>query len=1154
MEAAMKSSMVVSLDGDGWIIAKDPDNVGRDRQWWDKPTAEAEPIQVPAMLQQVFNGYHGVVWYWRDVTFPTNPHTDGRYLIRFWRIDYLADVWVNGTFVGHHEGKQDPFVLDVTEAAKPESSNRIAIRILSTGAGPAIDGIEHAAVPHLLWPPDSNANSGGILDSVELMMTTPVRIEDLFVKPDWRTGMIKVQAYLQNAATKGPTRCRLLFTVAPAYAGETLHAVSLDQELPSGGTEIQAELAVGEPHLWNLNDPYLYRVTAKVIADGSDSFDEQSTRCGFRDFRFENGYFRLNGKRIYLKSSHAGMVSTPITWQVPLDPDMVRRVMLNCKVMGFNMYRSFDSMPPRYLLDLCDEIGLMVYEEHMGEWGLLTSRYLPERLATSVGGMIRRDRNHPCIVMWGLLNETFNDPTFHYVVSMLPFVRTLDDSRVVMLNSGRFDGYTPAYGSIKPAVWYSKPWYWPAVLHNGTKETIGYGDAGVPAGRFALIPGVSGEYSVAQWTVPVAAEYSISASFEGITGGGTTTDIHIFLNDNSIYDGFLNLNGVGNTATFEKILTLQKEDRVSAVVGAGNGVPYGDTTALTMMVKSAEGKVYDAAADFSTQSNPNGAWNYGFLARGEKPDLATFTPYTTSDQENAQSIGSLSNPGSTEWEDVLADHHPYQRVPHTAVHIGDLRNRNPGQPLFISEYGIGSPMDLVRTMRHYEQLGNTTCEDAMWIRGYLDKFMIDWENWKMADTFSNPEAYFRQCIARMAGQRQLGLNAIRANPYCVGYNMTGTFDGPSAVEGAVATWFRELKPGAADALYEGFYPLRLCLFAEPVNVYRGTKVRFEGVLANEDVMIPGEYPVRFQIVGPDCISVYDKTILITIPDPKSNPDPPLAMPIFGEDIAVDGPSGKYQFLASFQQGGAAAGGEVEFYVADPADMPDVETEITLWGEDADVAQWLAEHGIKTRLFQSGKQTSREVILVGYQPPSGDAAVWRELADHIARGSTVIFLSPDVFKRGDNPTGWVPLVHKGSVGNAGNWLYHADQWTKKHPIFDGLPCGGLMDYTFYREIISDLIWRGQETPAEIVAVAVNASLGYDSGFLVSVYNLGAGKFVLNTLAIRGNPGIWRGMLGTDPVAERLLRNMLRYGSRDLQKDLAERPADFDQYLSDIGYGK
>ncbi len=375
--------------------------------------------------------------------------------------------------------------------------------------------------------------------------------------------------------------------------------------------------------------------------------------------------------------------------------------------------------------------------------------------------------------------------------------------------------------------------------------------------------------------------------------------------------------------------------------------------------------------------------------------------------------------------------------------------------------------------------------------------------------------------------------------------MTGMYDHGFCGEGATASEFRELKPGAADALFDGFAPLRFCLFVEPVNIYRGAKVRIEAVLANEDAMPPGKYPVRLQVVGPGGRSIFDKTVAVKIADPQGSPPPPLAILFFGEEIAVDGPSGQYRFLAAFQKGGAATGGNVEFYLTDPADMPSVETEVVRWGNDAGLDKWLAEHGIKTRPFAADRQNAREVILVGQQPAAGDAAAWRELVQHVARGSTAIFLVSDVFKKGDNPIGWVPLANKGTLASNGDWLYLHDPWTKRHPIFDGLPSGNVMDYTFYRELISNCRWMGLDTPAETVAASINTCFGYDAGTLLSVHELGAGRIILNTLAIRPN-------LGGVPPAEWLLRNLLRYAARGAAQPPAELPASFGEQLKAMGY--
>ncbi len=129
--AATGCGSVIALDGHDWQLAPDPKNVGVAEKWYEAPRPEAKPAKVPGLIQDVFPGYAGAAWFWRDVVIPANPHQGGRYLLRFWEVDYVADVWVNGTHVGRHEGAQAKFTLDITSAVKPGVTNRIAVRVLS---------------------------------------------------------------------------------------------------------------------------------------------------------------------------------------------------------------------------------------------------------------------------------------------------------------------------------------------------------------------------------------------------------------------------------------------------------------------------------------------------------------------------------------------------------------------------------------------------------------------------------------------------------------------------------------------------------------------------------------------------------------------------------------------------------------------------------------------------------------------------------------------------------------------------------------------------------------------------------------------------------------------------------------------------------------
>ncbi len=442
--AQTTGTALLPLDGNDWVVAADPKNAGRGEAWWKGARPDASPVRVPGILQEALPGYHGVAWYWRQFTPPQNPYPGGRCLLHFHAVDYLADVWLNDVPIGGHEGGETPFVLEVTDALRPGTLNRLAVRVLNPRADP-IDGIVLAETPHRNKVPagiaaGSGYNSGGIVEPVELLWVPSVRLEDVYVRPDWKTGRVKVQATVMNAGQAG-ARGQFRFVIAPALGSEPVAALTLEQELPPGNRQVECELTVPACRLWQLDDPCLYRLTTRLLSGPNANAHENVTRFGFRELRVERGYFRLNGKRIFLKSSHTGN-HCPIGVVLPpaTAPDLLRRDLLYMKSCGFNAVRFISGIAHPYQLDLCDEIGLMVYEEDLAAWLLADSPKMAERFDANLREMVLRDRNHPSVVIFGLVNEMGNGALTCHAVASLGLLRSLDDSRLVLQQSGRWDG------------------------------------------------------------------------------------------------------------------------------------------------------------------------------------------------------------------------------------------------------------------------------------------------------------------------------------------------------------------------------------------------------------------------------------------------------------------------------------------------------------------------------------------------------------------------------------------------------------------------------------------------------------------------------------------------------------------------------------------
>ncbi len=1094
------------LDGADWWLVQDPEADGLPFSCWQSPQTCGQPTPVPRIIQDIFPGYHGVAWYFKNFTAPANPHPQGRYLLRFWAADYLAKVWFNNNsiqYVGQHEGGEDPFQFDVTSFIQSGSENHLAVRILNPTDEP-INGITLAEIPH-------RDNYGGITDSVELRLVPALYIEDMHLHPDPQTGLVSIQVTVKNTLATTVT-ANLDCTIA----GDSPIASTLSQTLAPGTTVIESQLAVENPRLWDTNDPYLYTLAARLWQDGSSSYDTQSVRFGFRDFRYDNGYFRLNGKRIYLRGSLITNWNR-VGVRSPYPPDLLDQDISKLKAMGFNCVRLSLGMAPRRQLDLCDELGLLAYEETYLAWLLGDSPYMEERFNRSISGMIRRDRNHPSVVMWGLLNEKSDTPLFHHAVASLPLVRSLDEHRMVLLNSGRFDGFVPG-GCEGPSTWKIDWRSVPNATHNGTAQSVYHQGSTWAPGQFALHPGNDGEYGVVRWTAPAGGSYALSAAFTGIASPQTTSDIHIFHNQSSLYDGYLNLHGCGNTASFSHTLSVQAGDTIDVVVGIGNAIPFGDTTAVALTIGS-----HNVATEFSTTSNPGGVWTYGYLSPGAAPNLNSFTAYETKPCEAGVYYGSLSNPGSSGWDDLLSDQHAYRRVPHTAAIINELRTFNGvNQHVLLSEYGTGGALHLPHLIDLYTQAGAIGKGYGPGYQSMMNQFIADWDRWSLAGTFTQYENFFQQALLKSAQARQLGINAVRANPNIVGYLLTGTTD--EAVTGlGLLNEFREDKPGMPAVITDAMSPLRWCLFAEPAHLYRGANVHLEAILSNQDALPAGSYPAQVQIRNESDAVVWQQNVTVNIGASES----PFAFPVFTADTNADWPTGKYRLTAAFTDSQIpAAGDDTVFYVTDSASMDPVQTTVTLWGNDTQLLTWLQTHGVPVRLFDGTWQSLPEIILVGNQVPQpGGTTTFSDLMSRIENGSVAIFLCREVFSDGIDSLAYFPLANKGTIADlSGGWVFPKDDWVKDHPIFAHMPSGGIMDNIYFREIIPDHAWSGLDAPAEAVAGAISTSSGYKSGLELAVYEHGTGKFVINTLLIRDNL-----IANTNPAAQRLLRNLLLYAA-------------------------
>lgn len=993
-------NMVQFLDGT-WRILPDPDNRGKQEQWFNGIPAHAQSASVPGIIQQTLPGYHGVAWYWTKFQTGLNENNCSSYAIKFHEVDYYAEVWLNGIFLGCHEGAEFAFEMDCGKALKFDGENLLAVRVINPIDDP-IDGFVMEDIAHRFkWKPEQYCpgvmyNFGGITRWVELVENNPVRIMDIHAQADVDKSYINVSVKILNNC-KTTVKCQFAVTATLRNSDTPIVSQSLSLAAPSGEHGQTLIIPIDQPRWWSPEDPQFYQVTVELNADvESKSLREQKTvRCGFRELKVENGYFRLNGKRILLRCT---LTCNDYSYGEKIPSEHLRRDLIFAKAAGFNVIRFIVGGVYPEQLDLCDEIGLMVYEESFASWYMsdprIKTKYsdlskIPERFDDSMLGIVARDRNHPSVVIWGLLNETFDGPIFRHAYGCLGRLRALDDSRLVVLNSGRWDGILTV-GSISNP----KSMEWEAVWG---KETAG----GLPA--------------------------------------------------------------------------MKSEDQ--------------------------------------------GKCEVTFVQGGLG--------------------GSVIR--------VFGDFHKYPQVPYPKADRDLFRTHaSDAKPVFLSENGVGSLLDVINGLRQYHTDDfSIELDNAALLRKQTELFLADWNRFGMNDVYSFPEDIFIDSYRQQARQLRLGFDLIRSNPKICGYSLTSLVDW-NAAEGQWTFW-REFKTGMMDTLREGWAPLRWCLFVEPGHAYAGRPFEIEAVLANEDVLKPGAYQAHLKIFGKSG-TVWEKKIDFSVPAPAKRGDCPLAVNVLRERIDLNLPAGVYEFAASFERGGAPTGGRRSFYVSEVPSLS-VKNTVTLLGIEPVVASWLKSHGVTCRQFDSADQNSTELVLIGdLSKTETDLKYWREILGRIARGSTIVFLAPATFKRGDDATGWLPLANKGLCYRFSDWVYHKECVAKTHPIFKGLQDKGVMNWEYYDQLIPHFVFEGQDTPDDVAAASFATGyqsggslerfrLGYASGLLFAEYRFGHGKFFINTFPIFEN-------LDVNPAADRMLLNIIGYVQDDADKTLAVLPADFN----------
>lgn len=359
-------------------------------------------------------------WYRRHFTIPSTQ-AGRRIQVEFQGVAKVADVYVNGTLAGHHDGAYTSFTVDITSLVSVGGAdNVIAVKVDSNTHGEIPP--EGGAIDYYVW--------GGIVRDVNMIITDPVRVDWTYVT----TPSVSATSATVNARTlvrNGGTASKSVTVVTNVVdtGGTVVATGTATQTIDAGGSfEFNYNTStVASPHRWSTDDPYLYTAYTQV-RDGSTYVDEHKVRLGIRSIQFNatDGKFYLNGTALKLRGLDRHE-SFPYIGRAAPNRLQVKDADILKYDLGINMVRTSHYPQDPEFLDRADEIGLLVLEEIPG-WQHVGNTAWQDIAVQNVREMIMRDRNHPAIVLWGVrVNESGDNHAFYTRTNDL--AHQLDPSR-----------------------------------------------------------------------------------------------------------------------------------------------------------------------------------------------------------------------------------------------------------------------------------------------------------------------------------------------------------------------------------------------------------------------------------------------------------------------------------------------------------------------------------------------------------------------------------------------------------------------------------------------------------------------------------------------------------------------------------------------------
>lgn len=521
-----------------WDFVFDFEKQGMKEKWFQQFPDSQYHIQVPFTYQTELSGIHMLepcdnVWYRRFFSLEQDVLEEEKVLLHFGAVDYQAKVFLNGYFLGEHTGGQTPFsfnIKDYLDLSKTEQELILAIYD-PLEAEDILRGKQFwEKTPRSIWYTPTT----GIWQTVWLEYLHEEALTKYFVTPDVDQGIAEFILHYEQKNRD------CFYDIQVSYEGVLINSIRgmISNEIVKVSLDIYQNKVFrgthhGEGLLWTPETPKLLDVTIQTWK-GEKRIDTVESYFGMRKIHQENGMIFLNNRPYYQR-----LVLDQGYWEkglltAPTDDDFKKDITLS-KSLGFNGCRKHQKVEDPRFLYWADKLGYLVWGEAASAANF-SKRYVKQALF-EWGEIVERDYNHPCIVSWVPLNESWgvseindNVNQQHHAISFYHYLKSLDETRLVVNNDGweltitdicAFHNYNHGMQEEKMKRDYF-------IQSLATKEAILHS---MPAGRPIYVRGFKNNGEPIMLTEFGGIAFRKSTSVEGSWGYTSVEDEQTFLAD-----------------------------------------------------------------------------------------------------------------------------------------------------------------------------------------------------------------------------------------------------------------------------------------------------------------------------------------------------------------------------------------------------------------------------------------------------------------------------------------------------------------------------------------------------------------------------------------------------------------------------------------------